>query len=164
MNAKTVPVVLLLLALAGCAGIGGPGTRDAPAVVDEVGAGTGMDAVLADYARLRRLPAGELARAQENARRAYNRSRTDGNRVRYALALAVPGASAADEVRALDMLEPVARNGSSAWHGLAVLVSGFLQEQRRLDSQAQDLQQKLDALLTLERNMIGRESGGARKR
>jgi hypothetical protein len=162
MNAKTLSVVLLL-ALAGCAAIGDPDSRDAPAAVDEV-AGGGVGAVLADYARLCRLPAGELARAQENARRAFNRSRTDGNRVRYALALAVPGASAADEVRALDTLEPVARNGSSAWNGLAVMVSRFLQEQRRRDSQVQDLQQKLDALLTLERNMIGRDNGGARKR
>ena len=78
----------------------------------------------------------------------------------------LPGLSPAREVDAagLDALEPVARNAASTWNGLAVLVSAFLQEQRRRDGQAQDLQQKLDALLNLERNMTGRESGGARKR
>lgn len=153
----------LLLVLAGCGTIGGSGTQDAPANVEDA-RGAGVDAVLADYARLRKLPPAELAREQEGARRAFNRSRTDANRVRYALSLAVPGAPAGDEVRALDALEPVARNGASAWNGLAVLVSALLQEQRRRDGQAQDLQQKLDALLNLERNMTGRESGGARKR
>jgi len=40
----------------------------------------------------------------------------------------------------------------------------MLQEQRRLDVQAQGLQQKLDAMLELERSMTGRESGVQRKR
>ena len=62
------------------------------------------------------------------------------------------------------MLEPVSRNGDSELHGLALLVKAFLQEQRRLDTNAQNLQQKLDALLTLERNMTGRDSNATRKR
>jgi len=45
-----------------------------------------------------------------------------------------------------------------------LLVKAFLQEQRRLDTNAQNLQQKLDALLTLERNMTGRDSNATRKR
>ncbi|MGA0025110.1 MAG: hypothetical protein ACO3F9_10755 [Burkholderiales bacterium] len=162
MRLKLAPAVLLL-ALAGCGTIGDRGPQDVPASVEDA-RGAGVDAALAHYARLRKLPAAELAREQESARRAFNRSRTDANRVRYALSLAVPGAPSGDEVRALDALEPVARNGASTWNGLAVLVSAFLQEQRRRDGQAQDLQQKLDALLNLERNMTGRESGGARKR
>lgn len=162
MNLKTVSAGLLLLALSGCGAIGGPG-RDAPAGVKDM-RGAGVDEMLAEYVRLRRLPAAELAREQENARAEYNRLRTDINRVRYALSLAVPGAAPNDEVRALDALDPLVRNGTSRWHGLAVLVSGFLQEQRRSDRRARDLQQKLDALLNLERKMTGRESGGARKR
>jgi hypothetical protein len=43
-------------------------------------------------------------------------------------------------------------------------MTGMLQEQRRLDVQAQGLQQKLDAMLELERSMTGRESGVQRKR
>jgi hypothetical protein len=78
--------------------------------------------------------------------------------------LAVPGATAQDEGRALELLEPVARTGDSALHGLALLVTAFLQEQRRLDGNVQNLQQKLDALLTLERSMTGREGGPERKR
>jgi uncharacterized protein (DUF3084 family) len=43
-------------------------------------------------------------------------------------------------------------------------MTASLQEQRRLDAQAQGLQQKLDAMLELERNMTGRDSGVQRKR
>jgi hypothetical protein len=84
--------------------------------------------------------------------------------MRYALALAVPGAQAADENRALDALEPLTRNAASPLQGLALLMTASLQEQRRLDAQAQGLQQKLDAMLELERNMTGRDSGVQRKR
>jgi len=154
---------VLLLALAGCGSLGTTDNGQAPAVVEDV-SGPGVATLLAEHARLRKLPAAELGREQDNARAAFLRSRSDGNRMRYALSLAVPGAGAADEARALEVLEPVIRNGNSAWHGLAVLTASFLQEQRRRDAQAQDLQQKLDALLALERNMIGRENTGARKK
>ena len=43
-------------------------------------------------------------------------------------------------------------------------MTGMLQEQRRLDVQAQGLQQKLDVMLELERSMTGREGGVQRKR
>ena len=82
--------------------------------------------------------------------------------MRYALLLTL--APAGEEARALELLEPVTRNGESALRGLALLMTALLQEQRRLDANAQGLQQKLDALLTLERSMTGREGGAARKK
>ena len=121
-------------------------------------------AALTYYAKVRRLNGLELQREQEAARRALTRSRSDGNRMRYALALTVPGAPAADDNRALETLEPLTRNAASPLQGLALLMTGLLQEQRRLDGQAQTLQQKLDAMLELERSMTGRESGVQRKR
>jgi hypothetical protein len=155
----------LLLLLAGCAGLPEAEVATGPAAVAELrGDGADAGAVLAYHARVRKLPGPELAREQEAARRAYAKSRSDGNRMRYALALAVPGAPAADEARAIEAMEPVARNAASPLHGLALLVTGLLQEQRRLDAQAQGLQQKLDALLELERSMTGREGGAHKKR
>lgn len=156
-------MVLPALLLAACttmrpADPGGPGTP----VVEE---SRGDDAakVLAYYAQLRQLSGPELAREHETARRALAKSRSDANRLRYALLLTLPGAPATEEPRVQELLEPVTRNADSALRGLAVLMMGFLQEQRRLETSAQGLQQKLDALLTLERNM-SRDSGGTRKR
>jgi hypothetical protein len=155
----------LLLLLAGCSSWQAPGGGQRAATVAE----TRNDAAdhgspLAYHARVSRLAGAELGREQEAARRAYLKARSDASRMRYALALAVPGATAADQTRALETLEPVTRNAASSQHGLALLVTAFLQEQRRLEAQAQGLQHKLDALLELERSMTGREGGAHKKR
>lgn len=167
MNPARHALLLALgFALAGCGSWPAADIADdaTPAPVTELqGAESDPRTVLAYHARARRLAGAELAREQEAARRAYLKSRSDGGRMRYALVLAVPGASAADEAKALEAMEPVTRNAASPMHGLALLATGLLQERRRLDAQAQGLQQKLDALLELERNMTGRE-GGQRKR
>lgn len=160
---------LLLLLLAGCGAWRSTDTVEDPAAVSDLrsdlrGDTTEPGTALAYHAKVRKLGGAELLREQEAARRALTRSRTDGNRMRYALALAVPGAPAADEARALETLEPLTRNAASPLHGLALLMTGLLQEQRRLDAQAQGLQQKLDAMLELERSMTGREGGVQRKR
>lgn len=162
---RQAAVMLLLLALAGCSAWRGMVQHDDPAMVEEIrGDGTDAGKALAYYARLRRMTEPNLAREQDATRRALGRSRTDSNRVRHALTLVAAGSAAADDVRALELLEPVARNDGSALQGLALLMTALLHEQRRLDGQAQGLQQKLDALLNLERNMTARDSTGARKR
>lgn len=162
---KVLVAGLMLLLLAGCGALRGIDAGDDPAVVTDLrGDGTDTGAALAYYARARKLSGAELAREQETARRVYVKSRSDANRMRYALVLAVPGATAADEARALEAMEPLTRNAASPLHGLALLVTAFLQEQRRLDMQAQGLQQKLDAMLELERSMTGREGSAQRKR
>jgi len=119
--------------------------------------------VLAYYAQVRQLTGQELAREQEGARRALAKTRSDTNRLRYALLLTLPGAPATEEPRAQELLEPVTRSNDAALRGLALMMVASLQEQRRLETSAQGLQQKLDALLTLERNMT-REGSGTRKR
>jgi hypothetical protein len=119
---------------------------------------------LAHFARLRRLPAAELQREQEAARRGLLKAQDDATRMRLALALALPGAGAADTVRAIDALDPLTRNPESPLHALALLLSVQLQEQRRSEAQAAALQHKLDALLAIERNLAGRDGGLQRKR
>jgi len=119
--------------------------------------------VLAYYAQVRQLTGQELAREQEGARRALAKTRSDTNRLRYVLLLTLPGAPATEEPRAQELLEPVTRSNDAALRGLALMMMASLQEQRRLETSAQGLQQKLDALLTLERNMT-RDGSGTRKR
>lgn len=165
MNACRKWCCLSVLLLAACGALP-PAEPDGGAVVttEEIrNDDTEAAKALAYYAQVRQLAGPELAREQEGARRALARARTDVNRLRYALLLTLPGASAAEEPRAAELLEPVTRSSDSALRGLAILMMAFLQEQRRLETSAQGLQQKLDALLTLERNMT-RDGSGTRKR
>jgi len=114
------------------------------------------ESLLSYYQHLRRLPGAELGREHETARLAYARARTDFNRVRFAMVLSQPNAAFADDGRALELLDPVAKNPGARLQGLAQLLSSNLQEQKRLNASVQGLQQKLDALKSLERNMIER--------
>lgn len=118
-----------------------------------------VDSLFMYFDYVRRLPAGELAKEGEAVKNLYARNRSDFVRVRYAMLLGVPNTSLNDEARALEVLEPVARNEQSSLHGLAVLLNTQLQEQRRLGAQAAALQQKLDALRSLERSLIERDHG-----
>ena len=77
--------------------------------------------------------------------------------MRLALLFSLPGTALSDEQRALELLDPVARNPGGQLHGLAVLLAANLQERKRLDANTQGLQQKLDALRSLERSMIERK-------
>jgi len=115
-----------------------------------------VDILVNEFQRLRKLPGSDIAREQEAARQALLQSRSDTARVRYAMTLALPGTVPGDDARALETLEPVVRNGSSALNGLAVLLASYIQEQRRLGAQVQALQQKLDALRSLERSLSER--------
>ena len=136
-----------------------------------------VELLLAEFERMRRLSAAELGREQDAARQVFNQTRTDNARVRYAMTLAVPGIAGNDEIRALDLLEPLVKNPTAPLHGLAFLMAAYIQEQRRLATQVhglqqnaqglqqnvQALQQKLDALRTLERSLSEREAAGRRR-
>lgn len=152
---------VLLLAACGVLPPAEPGSATAPVVEEQRGDEAAK--VLAYYAQVRQLSGQELAREHESARRALAKTRSDANRLRYALLLTLPGAPATDEPRAQELLEPVTRSNDAALRGLALMMMNSLQEQRRLETHAQGLQQKLDGLLTLERNMT-RDGSGTRKR
>ena len=128
-----------------------------------------VEALVAEFQRLRRLAPSEVAREQEAARQVFNQSRSDAARVRLAMTLALPGGPANEESRALELLDPLVRNPGSALYGLALLMASYIQEQRRLGGQVQalqqnmhGLQQKLDALKTLERSLSERGEGAPR--
>ena len=157
--------LLPALLLAGCGAlqpVDPPGVTVVTPVVEE---NRGDDAakVLAYYAQVRHLSGPELAREHETARRAMAKTRSDTNRLRYALLLTLPAAPATEEPRVQELIEPVTRSNDAALRGLALLMMASMLEQRRLETHAQGLQQKLDALLTLERNMT-RDGSGTRKR
>ncbi|MGQ0751478.1 MAG: hypothetical protein ACT4PS_13150 [Betaproteobacteria bacterium] len=123
-----------------------------------------VDRLLSYFEHIRKLPAGEFVRESDNARTAFNRTRSDFDRARYAMLLSVPNTPVNDDPRALDLLDPLVKSPGSNLHGLALLVSAHVQERRRLESgmqnlqqNVQGLQQKLDALMSLERSLMHRE-------
>jgi hypothetical protein len=109
------------------------------------------------FTLLRKLSAPELAREHDAARQAYGGARSDYNRLRLAMTMTLPNTAFHDEPRALDLLDPLAKNSGSPLSGLALLLASQIQERRRLDANTQALQQKLDALKSLERSLIERK-------
>lgn len=130
--------------------------REDPIRTERPRAQSEAENLLAYYQHIRKLPATELGKEHDMARQAYTLARSDYNRVRLAMLLSLPGTAVSDEPRALDLLDPVAKNPAGGLHGLALLLATNLQERKRLDASAQGLQQKLDALRSLERSMIER--------
>jgi hypothetical protein len=108
------------------------------------------------FGYIRTLPPADLAKEYETARQAYNRARSDNSRMRFAMLLSLPNAPFADDSRALDVLDPVLRRGNGRYYPLASMLSTNIQEQKRLNANVQGLQQKLDALKSLERSIIER--------
>ena len=116
-----------------------------------------VESLLLYYRHIGSLKEGQLGRELEISRRAYAREPSDFNRMRLAMLFGLPDTSLTDNARALELLEPVAKNASGDFSALAVLLAAQLHERQRLDASVQDLQQKLDALKSLERSMIERK-------
>ena len=114
------------------------------------------ESLLLYFQYIRTLSGPEVSREHEAARQAYARALTDFNRVRLAMVLSLPGTAFNDDARALELCETVAKHEGGRLQGLALLLGSYLQEQKRLTASAQGLQQKLDALRSLERSMIER--------
>jgi len=170
---RIVALAGLVAALAGCGALRSIETADTePRVkVDAPRPASDLDSLLLYFQHIKKLSGAELGREHDNARQGYARTHSEINRVRLAMMLSLPNTSFNDEPRALELLEPVVKNPQASLHGLAFLLSAYIQEQKRLDGNVQNLQQnlhglqqKLDALKSLERSLTEREQGGARKK
>ncbi len=121
--------------------------------------------LLLEMTRTVGVPADELRKEYAAAQTAFNKERTAINRLRYAWLAALLGPAAGDEARLQGLLEPlVAKGGLAASHPLRPLVEVLLaqiaernrqlrEEQKRADA----LQQKLDALKAIEKQLLDRE-------
>lgn len=147
---RRLAAALAALILAGCAAVP---QSTAPAAHSD------SEALLAYFERVRQLPAADLAREKETARRALTGEPSDIHRMRYVLALAVPGSPPADTAKALEIVEPVARNRAAPLHGLAAMLRALLADLHRSDSELADTRRKLDSLMAIEKNLSGRSGG-----
>lgn len=161
---RYLALVLSVVNLAACAVSGTTAGRPLPRP-EILNPASSADALLAYFDALRKLPSAELAKATEQARKRYASEKSDARLMQYALALAVPGA---DARHAQQLLEPLARGNTGhdrELRALAVLVYVDLTERLRLEASLQtqmkrteELEKQLDALKTIERNMLQRET------
>jgi hypothetical protein len=118
---------------------------------------SGAENLLTYFTQLRKLSGPDLAREHDSARQAFGTGRSEFSRVRLAMVVTLPNTPFYDETRALELLDPVWKNSESQLSGLAALLVSQIQERKRLDANAQALQQKLNALKSLERSLIERK-------
>jgi len=121
-----------------------------------------LELALNYFGALRNASASDLRREYDAARQSYAQSPTELNRVRLALVLSMPGNAQKDEKRALELLDPLAkttRSEHAPLRAFALVVQTFVREQLRLGGNAQALKEKLDALMSLEKSLAGRERG-----
>lgn len=170
------------LALAGCtlleeqpaAPVATGPARAAPSAAVPVAAPRGVAELLEYYDGLRRTDAATRAREQDRAKALFQQQQSPYARVQLALFGALPGATAEQQAQALTLLEPVAQDDRPRDRELqrfAALLHATLQENRRAadaatsagqrareeSRRADDLQQKLDALKSIEKSLIERD-------
>lgn len=105
------------------------------------------------FARIRHRSVRELRLEYDSLRKAFADSKSHHDRVRLALLLSLPAAPFHDEAQALELLEPLTRDATNEYQALAQLLATMLNEQRRLSNQTLALQQKLERIKALEKEL-----------
>jgi hypothetical protein len=168
--------IALLGLLAGCAAPGATGNPGAEAMPRFNGFCRCADAaeLLMYHQRLRGMSSEELGAEYTTASQAFSKQKSDSARLRLAMLLDLPGTTFHDDARAQALAEEVAKGKNpegSALRPLAALIAANVAEQRRQDERnqklaqrlqeeekrAEALQQKLDGLKAIEKNLLNRE-------
>lgn len=157
--------------MAGCALFPGPATDagPAPTAVAEVPSAAAeqakesgeVAALLAYYQGLLALPAEELRREYQQVSQGFARDRSELGRLRLALLMCVPGMPWRDDARLLALLEASSSRKAapeSPRRQLVVLLQNLVAERQREQKRADELQQKLDSMIDIERRMRERQS------
>jgi len=122
-------------------------------------------ALLIDMARSANASPDDLRKDLLASQTAFNKDKSSVNRLRYAWMSGLFGSAAGDDARLQGLLEPlVAKGGFAVTHPLRPVAEVMLallsertrqlkEEQKRADA----LQQKLDALKAIEKNLLDRE-------
>ncbi|HLX28212.1 MAG TPA: hypothetical protein VKV24_06980 [Casimicrobiaceae bacterium] len=132
-----------------------PASSPSPPTEDEQ-----MIALLADLQRFGAMPPDELKHELTTATQTFAKQRTDASRVRLAVLYTLVRSSPADDQRALQLFENVARNApatSSIRHLAAVLQAQVTERQRAVHDEQEKADaaiQKLEALRAMERSLL----------
>lgn len=119
-----------------------------------------VSALLAYYQELIDLPAEELKREYLSISQAFAHDRSELGRLRLSLLMCVPGVSWRDDTKLLALLEGAASRKAppdSPRRQFVFLLQKLVIERQREQKRADELQQKLDSMLTIERSLRGRQ-------
>ena len=122
-------------------------------------------ALLIEMARSANASPDDLRKDFLASQTAFNKDKSSVNRLRYAWISGLLGSAAGDDARLQGLLEPlVAKGGLTATHPLRavadVMLAQLTERTRQLKEEqkkAEALQQKLDALKAIEKNLLDRE-------
>jgi len=175
---------VFVIVVSGCAPADNKTTRpDTPLyrAVVEPPAQSDSDRIIRFYDRLLQIKGIELARELESSRDAFEKDKSELNRLQLALLLSLPGTNFRDDNTALALLGTLVKDKGqegSSLRPLAIWLNSELLELRRSDDALQQqtarlkeeqrrveaLQQKLDAILEMEMKMIEREQNLPKKK
>ncbi|MEZ5614959.1 MAG: hypothetical protein R3E35_07065 [Rhodocyclaceae bacterium] len=116
--------------------------------------------MLAYYQALLAMPPDELKREYQGVSRAFAIEPGEPARLRLAMLLCVPGAAWHDDARLLALLDAAASLKAppdSPRRRFVVLLQKLVAERQRERRRADELQQKLDAMVTIERSLRERQ-------
>lgn len=122
-------------------------------------------ALLIEMARSANATPDDLRKDFSASQAAFNKDKSSVNRMRYAWISGLLGTAAGDDARLQGLLEPlVAKGGFAVTHPLRpiadVMLAQLTERTRQLreeQKKADALQQKLDALKAIEKNLLDRE-------
>ena len=122
-------------------------------------------ALLIEVARAANASPDDLRKDFLASQAAFNKDKSSVNRMRYAWISGLLGPAAGDDSRLQGLLEPlVAKGGFTATHPLRAVADVMLaqlsertRQLREEQKKADALQQKLDALKAIEKNLLDRE-------
>lgn len=149
----------------------------APAHAAESRAPGETDRLFIYFEEIQKLTAQERLQEYDLLKRTFAQEKSDFVRVQMAILLSVPDSTFHDEERAQSMLDPLLKDRASpsALRPIAYLISIMLEERKKLEEDRRDLEQllddekrrndaleqKLEALRLLEKNLIEREGGNS---
>jgi hypothetical protein len=133
--------------------------QEAPQELDCTPPSDDADKLLTYFEHLKKSDSLKMQHEMDVAAAAFTRTHNDYNRVRLAMLYTLPDTGFADSGQAVKLLEPVVKKPDAPLHALALLVMSYTREQMRLGKTTQGLQQKLDALKSLDKTLIERDAG-----
>ena len=134
-----------------------PATAPAPAPAAEVEEARQVAELLGYYQRVAGLGLEDQKRELATATQAFNRERSNANRVRLALMYSIPGTAMQDDARAAQLLEPIAA-GNGALRQLAGLVHAQVTDRVKTQKRADQLKDQVEQLRAIEKDLVERGS------